>query len=149
MKQFFFIPFLLIIMMMSCKSIQDGAQVETAQGIDYFTSTDTTPVEIGDEDSEYRLIVFEPGFSGWLATMARPEGFHSQKWLEQRNQVLVNNWNQRFNIPGQYDRELYQMAIDYRNDIDYGYEINYKLYNYFIFFQLKYNQRLSSFNPIP
>ncbi|MGJ8739147.1 MAG: DUF6146 family protein, partial [Zobellia laminariae] len=28
-----------------------------------------------------------------------------------------------------------------------GYEVNYKLYNYFIYFQRKYNQRLGPFVP--
>ena len=31
--------------------------------------------------------------------------------------------------------------------IDYGYDVNYKLYNYFIYFQLTYKQQLTGFIP--
>ena len=39
------------------------------------------------------------------------------------------------------------MQIDYQAHIDYGYEVNYKLYNYFIYFQIQYKQRLAGFVP--
>ncbi|MGO2102488.1 MAG: DUF6146 family protein, partial [Psychroflexus halocasei] len=32
--------------------------------------------------------------------------------------------------------------IDYQPHIDYGYEVNYMLYHYFLFFEQKYNQKL-------
>jgi len=83
----------------------------------------------------------------WLNTIARPEGYYSQAFLENRNQLLVTNWNQRVLIPSNFDPNLYQMQIDYQSGIDYGYEVNYKLYNYFIYFQRKYNQRLGPFVP--
>ena len=57
------------------------------------------------------------------------------------------NWNNRVLLPAQYDTNLYQWPIDYDPKIDYGYEVNYKLYNYFIYFQRKYNQRLGPFIP--
>ncbi len=40
-----------------------------------------------------------------------------------------------------------ELQIDYQQGIDYGYEVNYVLYNYFIYFQLTYNQRLGPFVP--
>jgi hypothetical protein len=67
--------------------------------------------------------------------------------METRNQQMVINWNIRVLQPQQYDINLYQMQIDYDSNIDYGYDVNYKLYNYFIYFQLTYKQQLSSFVP--
>jgi len=39
------------------------------------------------------------------------------------------------------------MQINYNRNVDYGYDVNYKLYNYFIYFQLKFKQQLSGFIP--
>ncbi|MEY8849100.1 DUF6146 family protein [Psychroserpens sp. XS_ASV72] len=104
-------------------------------------------VKFSNEQLEYDIIIIEPGFNTWLNSMARPEGYYSQSFLETRNRILVQEWNLRNLQPSVYDPNLYQVQIDYQPDIDYGYDLNYKLYNYFIYFQLTYNQRLSSFVP--
>jgi len=39
------------------------------------------------------------------------------------------------------------MSIDYQNNIDYGYEVNYMLFNYLSYFQLTNNIRLGGFAP--
>lgn len=112
-----------------------------------FNSDDEQPVEIKDDETEYEIIIIEPGFYTWLQSIARPEGYYSQSFLENRNAILVTNWNQRVLQPLMYNPNLYEMQINYDPNIDYGYEVNYKLYNYFIYFQRKYNQRLGPFLP--
>ena len=67
--------------------------------------------------------------------------------MENRNAIWVIEWNQRVLQPQRFDPNLYELTINYDSTIDYGYEVNYKLYNYFIYFQRKYNQRLGTFNP--
>ncbi|PRX55087.1 DUF6146 family protein [Flagellimonas meridianipacifica] len=113
----------------------------------YFNLEDEDPVEISDEETEYDIIILEPGFNAWLKGIARPEGFYSQQFLENRNNILVIQWNIRVQQPFNFDPQLYQFQIDYSPSIDYGYEVNYKLYNFFIYFQRKYNQRLGPFFP--
>lgn len=103
-------------------------------------------VKIENDSIEYQIIIIEPGFNTWLASTARPEGYYSQKYMETRNIIFVNEWNARVTQPQRYNPSLYDMRIDYRLGIDYGYEVNYKLYNYFIYFQLTYNQKLGGFN---
>ncbi|NNK81889.1 MAG: hypothetical protein HKO92_02075 [Flavobacteriaceae bacterium] len=110
-------------------------------------STAIDTVRIANEEVEYEIIIIEPGFTAWLETRAQPKGYYSQTFLETRNQLLVTEWNNRANQPGRYDTSLYEMRIDYDPFIDYGYEVNYILYNYFIYFQLRYKQQLSSFVP--
>lgn len=112
-----------------------------------FNETEGDTIQISNEDVEYEIIIIEPGFFTWLNSIARPEGYYSQNFLENRNQIMVNNWNNRVLLPSQYDPQLYQLPIDYRLGVDYGYEVNYKLYNYFIYFQRKYRQRLGPFVP--
>lgn len=108
-------------------------------------SNDT--VRIANDDIEYEIIVIEPGFNTWVNSIARQRGYYSQSFLENRNRILVMEWNNRVIQPNRYDHNLYQMRINYNYQTDYGYEVNYLLYNYFIYFQLKYNQRLSNFVP--
>ncbi len=108
---------------------------------------DNDTVTIGNDELEYEIIIIEPGFNFWLASRARPEGFYSQQYFEIRNIVYVNEWNNRVLQPQRYNPNLYELQIDYQQGIDYGYEVNYKLYNYFIYFQLTYNQRLGPFVP--
>lgn len=104
-------------------------------------------VRIANDSLEYEILIIEPGFNSWLVSTAKPEGFYSQGYMEARNIRYVMEWNQRVLQPLRYDRNLYEMQIDYQSHIDYGYDVNYKLYNYFIYFQLTYNQRLGPFTP--
>uniref|UniRef100_UPI0040472810 DUF6146 family protein n=1 Tax=Mariniflexile sp. TaxID=1979402 RepID=UPI0040472810 len=104
-------------------------------------------VSIANDELEYEIIIIEPGFNYWLASQARPEGYYSQPFLESRNYQYVIEWNQRVLQPQLFDPNLYELQIDYQPYIDYGYEVNYKLYNYFIYFQLTYKQRLAGFDP--
>lgn len=115
------------------------------------TNTDNVPeddiVRITDDDTEYEILIIEPGFNTWLAAMARPEGYYSQSYMETRNKIWVQEWNSRVLQVNRYDPNLYEMQIDYNPNIDYGYDVNYKLYNYFIYFQLTHNQKLSTIIP--
>ena len=134
------------LVLISCGT-QKESIVVTDKEEEIFNSGSEEPVEIENEETEYQIIIIEPGFYTWLMSVARPEGYYSKHWLENRNQILVINWNQRVLQPQQFDPNLYQLQIDYDPNIDYGYEVNYKLYNYFIYFQRKYRQRLGPFVP--
>jgi len=126
----------------SCKTSDRSLSV--SEEID-LTKQDT--VRIADEESDYEIIIIEPGFNSWLAGRARPEGFYTQQFLENRNAQYVVAWNNRVLDPSRFDPNLYQMQIDYNAFTDYGYEVNYKLYYYFIYFQLNYKQQLTSLTP--
>lgn len=104
------------------------------------TSSDT--IKIVNEEVEYEVIIIDPGFSFWLNSIAQPRGFYTQSYLETKNQLYINEWNNRFYQPQRYSRDLYEMSIDYDPNIDYGYEVNYLIYNYMIYFQNNYRQRL-------
>ena len=104
-------------------------------------------VKIANEAIEYEIIIIEPGFNFWLASRARQRGYYTQQFLENRNIFYVMEWNQRVLQPQRYDTNLYELQIDYQQGIDYGYEVKYVLYNYFIYFQLTYKQRLGGFVP--
>jgi len=129
-----------------CKSTKDAVIVSEQEKM-AFEQTQGDTIEISSDKTEYEILIIEPGFNFWLLSIAKPEGYYSQSFLETRNQILVSNWNQRVMQPIQFNPNLYEMRINYEPHIDYGYEVNYKLYNYFIYFQRKYNQRLGPFVP--
>ncbi|RPG30986.1 MAG: hypothetical protein CBB72_012755 [Muricauda sp. TMED12] len=136
----------LCVVLISCTSQKSTLDV-TSEEKAVFQSNDKEAVEISDDETEYEIIIIEPGFYTWLKSIARPEGYYSQSFLENRNAIMVVTWNQRVLLPQRWNPNLYEMQINYDPSIDYGYEVNYKLYNYFIYFQRKYNQRLGPFIP--
>jgi len=149
MKNFIYICLsasLLLVHLSACNSSRKSVQI-TDQEQMAFRETERDTVTIADDESDYEIVIIEPGFQTWLSSVARPEGYYSQSFLENRNQILVTNWNQRVLEPLRYDPMLYEMQINYDPGVDYGYDVNYKLYNYFIYFQRKYNQRLGPFLP--
>lgn len=106
-------------------------------------------IKIANDSLEYEIIIIDPGFNSWLAKNAKPRGFYSINFLESRNQTYVVEWNSRVNQMQGNNRNLYEMRIDYEPFTRYGYEVNYLLYNYFIYFQIANNQKLGGFIPSP
>ncbi len=124
---------------------------KTPQKINTSTSevktTNQDTVRIANDKLEYEIVIIEPGFNFWLQSVAKPEGYYSQSFLEGRNWLYVVEWNNRVLDPQRHNPNLYELQIDYNPSIDYGYEVNYKLYYYFIYFQLHYKQQLTGFVP--
>ena len=127
---------LLAIFMVSCSSTQKKINPNFKD-----SKVENDTIIIANDSLEYEIIIFEPGFNSWLATQ-RPRGYYNQNYMEQRNQFFVTNYNIRANNPMRYSTNLYPQQIDYEFNVDYGYEVNYLLYHYFLYFQQKYNQRL-------
>lgn len=142
----FIIILIFAIIFISCGSSKESLSISNAEK-KAFEQVEGDTITISSDKTEYEIIIIEPGFYTWLNSIAKPEGYYSQSFLENRNYLMVLEWNQRVLQPMRYNPNLYELQIDYSQDIDYGYEVNYKLYNYFIYFQRKYNQRLGPFIP--
>lgn len=128
----------IIISFNSCKSSKQNSN--TASNNDIITQNDT--VRISADNSDYDIIIIEPGFNAWLNSTARPKSMFTLSYLETKNKLFVTAWNNRAMQPTQFNPQLYEMQINYDSFIDYGFDLNYKLYNYFIFFQNTFNQNL-------
>lgn len=100
-------------------------------------------VRIANDSLQYEVIIIEPGFNLFINSIARPKGYYSQSYLENKNRFLVSEYNSRVNQPFRYNPNLYVQEINYDPNIDYGYEVNYLLYNYFVFLSREYDQRFS------
>ena len=106
-------------------------------------------VRIANDSLEYEVIIIDSGFNTWLAGNAKPRGFYSESYLENRNQTYIQEWNSRVMQPQRYGTNLYEMRIDFDPKIHYGYEVNYLIYNYMVYFQIVNKQQLSGFAPRP
>jgi len=104
-------------------------------------------IRIANDELQYEVIIIDPGFSTWLASMAYPRNYHSLVYLENKNRIYVNEWNNRVMQPQRYNPNLYEMTINYEPHINYGYEVNYLIYNYMIYFQNTYKQKLNGSVP--
>jgi len=87
----------------------------------------------GSDSVEYELIVLDPGYEMYLATQPSKE-FYTQSYYEAWNSRYVSEWNYRHSNPLTFGN-IYETYIDYSQNIDYGLELNYKLYHYFRFFE--------------
>jgi hypothetical protein len=141
-----FLIYILIILIcfLGCNT---SKMISNSNNNDIHKTTSNDTIRIANDALEYEIIIIEPGFDSWLVSTAKPEGFYSQSYLETRNYVYVTEWNSRVLQPQRFNPNLYEMQIDYSQGIDYGYDVNYKLYNYFIYFQLKHKQQLGPFVP--
>ncbi|MCG8322171.1 MAG: DUF6146 family protein [Cytophagales bacterium] len=94
-----------------------------------------------EEAPQYELIVDEPGFESWMVTNARPIGFYTKSYYETKNRIYVSDWNDKVTAFRHRRRSPFTEIINYDFTIDYGIELNYKLFYYFKFMHQKYGRR--------
>ncbi|NJN28107.1 MAG: hypothetical protein HC819_20120 [Cyclobacteriaceae bacterium] len=88
-----------------------------------------------NDDEQYEVIVFDPGFETWFATTWSPAKDRSVAYYKQWNQQYVNAWNYKASHPGTY--RFFDTTIQYDPTVDYGIEVERKLYYYFRFVDTK------------
>jgi len=95
------------------------------------TTFNNGTVTISNPDIEYEVVIFDNYFENWMWTRAKPRGYYSKSFLEAKNRIWVTNFNNR----SRSGNTGIFYTIDYQSTIDYGYEVNYMLYHYLLYFQ--------------
>jgi hypothetical protein len=156
MKNYYYILALISFLFLSCNSTKSTV---SSPEKNLAIKNDTLPIKnkavkaandtirIANDSLHYEVIIIDPGFSSWLTSRAYPRGYHSQSYMENKNQLYITEWNNRVLQPQQYDPNLYEMSINYDSFINYGSEVNYLIYNYMIYFQNTYKQNLFGYVP--
>ena len=101
--------------------------------------------DIASDSTEYDIIITDVGYESFLATQ-KPVEFYSQRYYENWNRYYVTDWNIKVNNSMYHSdayRNVFDMYIDYSPSINYGIEVNYKLYYYFRFVEKRYGVRFS------
>ncbi len=106
-------------------------------------------IRIANEELEYEVIILDANFQSWYVTNARPRGYYNQEYFEARNRIWIAEYNRRAMNPFQYSNIQYPQAIDYQPKINYGYEVNYMLFNYLVYFQMTNRTNLGGFTARP
>lgn len=103
-------------------------------------STKEEIVVIENDSLEFKIIISDIGYTTYLNSIAKPANFYSKNYYEIKNIFYVSEWNNRANNPMSFG-DFYGNSINYSPQIDYGLEVNYKLFNYFKFIEYKYKIR--------
>lgn len=119
---------------MSCASQQKDT-LEKDHGI---TKIENGKVTISNPDLEYKVIIMDSGFERWFSINRKPKGYYSLDYLEAKNRRWVQEWNSRAMRP----TSGIDYSIDYNAQTHYGYEVNYMLYHYLLYFQQVSNLKL-------
>ncbi len=83
----------------------------------------------GEDSLAYELIILDPGFDTWYLLHNSPVWYHSQEYYENWNLRYVSAWNSK-TVSSRHSR-FFESYIDYLPHIDYGFELNHKLFYYF------------------
>lgn len=92
-------------------------------------SSENIPEEESDT-TEYELVIFDADFNRWFARNARPISFYEHQYLRTWNATLAREWNS-LGAPTSLRDCRPVNYLDYDSDIDYGKELDYKLFYYF------------------
>jgi hypothetical protein len=86
------------------------------------------------------------GFSTWLASKIFPNSPFPILFREQKTYCgLVNGTEEYYNHS--VTIETSEMTINYDQNVDYGYEVNYLIYNYMVYFQNTFKQKTFGYVP--
>ena len=133
------ILFIFLILVISCDTSKKFGQKNRIA-----TKVNDT-IRITNDSLEYEVVIIDPGFNSWLNSMAHPRQFYTQNYMEVRNRFWVQQWNNRVLSATINNAQLYEMTIDFQSNINYGYEVNYMLFNYLTYFQIRNRQQLGGF----
>lgn len=95
------------------------------------TKIENGKVILSNPDLEYEVIIMDNGFERWFNTNRMPKGHYSIDFLENKNRSWVQQWNAKALQP----HSGIDYSIDYNNQTHYGYEVNYMLYHYLLYYQ--------------
>jgi len=82
-----------------------------------------------EEEEEYEVVVFDPGFENWFATTWNPARDRSVDYYSYWNNLYASAWNYKATRP--HYSQFFTNVIQYEPTIDYGIEVERTLYYYF------------------
>ena len=92
--------------------------------------SETTPSQENDS-TQYELVVFDPNFETWYTLKDNPAMYHSQSYYEVWNRQYVLAWN--LHAMDFRANKFFETIVGYEFDVDYGFQLNHKLFHYFMY----------------
>ena len=81
------------------------------------------------DSSEYELLVFDPQFETWFMANYSSAKDHSNEYYQSWNNQYVTDWN--YHYMAGHNPRVFENYIDWDDFVNYGIELNRKLYYYF------------------
>lgn len=107
----------LILFFWACTAPKGVVKVEKNEAV---AATDST---------EYELVTFDTKFESWYLMYNSAALSRSQTYYENWNRQYVSAWN--FNAMQPSKSNFFEPIVGYEPEVDYGIEINHKLFYYF------------------
>ena len=101
---------------------------------------------VSSDSIEYQIIIDDIGYESFLM-MQKPIDFYSKKYYENWNRYYVVDWNSKVQSSIYHSsryQDVFDIYINYDYTVDYGTEVNYKLYYYFLFIESKYRLKFNT-----
>lgn len=104
------------------------------------SKTSATLTKSSQDSTEYEILIIDSQFDHWYMINYSPAKDHSNDYYRNKNLIAAANWNDYYRT-GRYSQFI-DTYIDYRGNIDYGIEVNRKLYWYFKYIRDSYKIRI-------
>ena len=104
------------------------------------SKTSATLAQVSQDSTEYELIVTDIRFDPWYQLNYSEAKDRTEEYYRSKNIIAVVNWNEYYRL-GKYINVI-DSEINYQPGVDYGMELNRKLYWYFRFVQEEYGVKV-------
>ncbi|MDX8341332.1 DUF6146 family protein [Draconibacterium sp. IB214405] len=105
-------------------------------------------VEVTGEDSvEYDVETFNANFDVWYQRQNTPASYRSQSYYESWNKQYVSAWNAKCASPS--PSWNFEPVVGYDVNEDYGFEMNHKLFYYFMYVENVLKKKIIPGGPKP
>ena len=105
-----------------------GYACSTSRNTPRILANDT--LEAATDSVEYELKTFDTGFESWYALQNRPAQYRSESYYENWSRQYVSAWNYKATQPG---NRFFETIIGYDPITDYNFELDHKLFYYFLY----------------
>ena len=104
------------------------------------TQSQKTHAEITEDNTEYNILIIDPGFDRWYMMRYSASMDRSNEYYKGMNNLGVQNWNDYYNR-GKYPQVI-GSYLNFSPSIEYGLEVNRRLYWYFKYIEENFRIRI-------
>jgi hypothetical protein len=123
-----FIIGIMILLVWACSPVKEASK------------TSARLAQNSEDTTKYEIQIIDIHFDQWYLLNFDPSKDHSNDYYRNKNLIAVANWNDYYRT-NRYSQVI-DSYIDYWSNIDYGIEVNRKLYWYFKYIKESYKIRL-------
>lgn len=84
-----------------------------------------------EDSTEYDVEMFDAKFYSWYERYQTPANYRQQSYYESWNKQYVSMWNNKANSSS--GKFPFDPVVGYNATEDYGFELNHKLFHYFMY----------------